>query len=357
MAAVSSQPSQPTQPPSLSFPPATFAKLSPLPFLLAHLRPSSASTAPVRPNGRQLAEFRPPTLNTNSLSFANGSAVVRTGDTAVVCGVRGEILMASDVPGYRVGSSTGTKLGGIAAQDTSEVQSLGLLVPNLELATGCSPAHLPGQPPSALAQSLSIRLLYLLHTSKLVRAEDLRIWHQPPSLDDDEAGEPSPPEVKAFWTLYIDILFISLDGNPFDAAWAAVLAALRDTKLPHAYWDIDREMILCDEAASRARKLQLQSTPITSTFACFAAKGQGHALDKSEKTSWVLADPDDFEQDLCKEYVTLAVDCSSGTRPRILKIEKSGGGVVGKEQMKELVDLAAGRWKAWQGLLQSTFAS
>jgi exosome complex component RRP43 len=33
-----------------------------------------------------------PTLHPNALAHAHGSAVIRSGDTAVVCGVRGEIL-------------------------------------------------------------------------------------------------------------------------------------------------------------------------------------------------------------------------------------------------------------------------
>ncbi|KAI9841242.1 MAG: hypothetical protein M1837_000907 [Sclerophora amabilis] len=355
MAKVLSQSSQTENAPSLSFPRATFAKLSPQPFLLAHLQPSSATSTVTRPNGRRTDEFRTPTIHTDSLSHADGSAVVRTGDTAVVCGVRGEILMESDVPGYRVESST-QREDVYEGQGQSEVQNLGLLVPNLELATGCSPKHLPGQPPSTLAQRLSVRILSLLHTSGLVRADDLRIWYQAPTATSGDEGPP-PPEVKAFWTLYIDILFISLDGNPFDAAWSAVVAALANTRLPYAYWDVDREMILCDDAVSRARKLQLQSSPVTSTFSVFSVKNlESENNSGKEKTSWILADPDDFEEEVCKESVVIALDCSKQSsvtqlEPKIFKLDKSGGVFVGKEQMRELVRLAVQRWKEWHELL------
>ncbi|KAI9701243.1 MAG: hypothetical protein M1836_001912 [Candelina mexicana] len=329
-------------PPTLSFPRQTFAKLSPHPFLLAHLTP----TEPIRPNGRSPNSFRSPILNTSSLSHTSGSAVVRVGDTAVVCGVRGEILLASNVPGYRVESST-------QASSNDDIVELDLLVPNIELSTGCSPAHLPGLPPSPLAQTLSQRILSLLHSSKLVKAEDLRIWHTPPMSPEAETAEESPPEseVKAFWCLYIDILFISLDGNPFDAAWAAVIAALRDTKLPYAWWDIDREMILCSDQVSQASRLQLTGMPMAATFAVFSS---GRNAGEQKTQAWILADPDTFEEELCRESVSIVVQCSDDGEVRIKKIEKSGGGFIGKEEMRALVAMAGERWREWHKLIGGT---
>lgn len=306
--------------PTLSFPRDIFAKLSPHPYLLAHLQPIPSQRA----NGRSPAQCRPPHINNGSLTHAEGSAVVRVGDTTVVCGVRGEILLASDAQNFRAGQSS-----------DSELQDLDLLVPNIELATGCSPAFLPGQPPSTLAQSLSTRLYSLLHSSKLVDAADLRIWHE------IEVDGESVREVKAFWTLYIDILFISLDGNPFDTAWAAVLSALRDVRLPHAYWDIDREMILCSDEVSMSKKLTLRGMPIASTYAVFEEKSGKY---------WVLADPDTFEEGLCDETVTTTVDCGSG-KTAVLGISKSGGTMIGKEEMRSIFKLAQSRWQEWYGLL------
>jgi len=321
---------------SLTFPAQTFAKLSPAPFLLAHLDPDTSTRSPTRPNGRAPSEFRTPTAHTGSLTHASGSAVVRVGDTAAVCGVRGEILLASDVPGHQVENRT----------DETEVADIGLLVPNIELSTGCSPAHLPGGPPSVLAQSLSERVLSLLHASRLVSAQDLRIWHRPPSVEDEEG---SVPELKAFWCLYIDILFISLDGNPFDAAWAAVVAALRDTRLPFAWWDVDREMIWCDDAVERSRRLKLGGVPVASTFCVFESRQQGGGK-SGDRRAWILADPDTFEEGLCKESLTVVVDHTEQA-VKVIKIEKSGGGVVGLREMKEAVALAGARWSDWQKVI------
>jgi exosome complex component RRP43 len=186
----------------------------------------------------------------------------------------------------------------------------------------------------------------------LVSGDDLRIWYQPPDLsdldqiDEDEA-EHIELEVKAFWTLYIDILFISLDGNPFDAAWAAVVSALMDVRLPKAYWDPDREMILCEDTLSESKKLQLRGLPIAVTMLVFRAKEQVQGRDKKH---WVLVDPDTFEEGLCDESATVVIDCSSGTT-QLLGMSKTGGTIVGRDEMKEIVGLAEERWTELNRLL------
>lgn len=153
--------------------------------------------------------------------------------------------------------------------------------------------------------------------------------------DDDVEGV--EPEVKAFWVLYIDMLFISLDGNPFDAAWAAVVSALKDVRLPKAYWDADREMILCDDTISESKTLQLSGLPVAVTSLIFRAKEQ------AEGKHWLLVDPDAFEEGLCDESITVVVDCGSG-KTKLLGMSKAGGAIVGKDQMKEIVKLAEKRW-------------
>lgn len=377
----------PPQPQPLTFPPLTFAKLSPAAFLNAHL---THPTGPLRPSGRTPTQTRPPTYNAGSLTHANGSAVVRCGDTAVVCGVRAEILKVADVADYNTKAREveddevdgGREEGGREEEeeqrrkrerrkrrdDTAEMASLNLLVPNLELATGCSPAHLPGGPPSLLAQTLTQRILTLLHTSNLIGMESLRIWFRPDTAtttgahlsgtqrrrmggdtdvmamneEEEEEGLPKP-ELKAFWTLYIDILFISLDGNAFDAAWFALLAALNDTLLPKAWWDPDRETVLCSDDAAQATRLDLAQVPTPLSFGVFEGLGEG------KKGTWVLVDMDGFEEALCKEQGTVVV--VGGGEGRIVKLEKNGGGGVGMDELRGLVVLAVKRRKEWMDIL------
>ncbi|KAJ9155388.1 3' exoribonuclease [Pleurostoma richardsiae] len=343
---------------SLTFARSTFAKLSPHPFLLANLQPSDPEVPSSRTNGRAPHQARPPNINTSSLSHAHGSAVVRTGDTTVICGVRGEILPVANIPQYRPRS----KLDLSTPQDVKreslrELKDYDLLVPNIELATGCAPQFLPGVPPTTLAQTLSTRVYSLLHSSRMIDTDHLRIWYTPPKIQegDDERmqeveqeeydEEETQPELKAYWTLYIDVLFISFDGNPLDAAWAAIVAALRDTKLPQARWDPDREMVVCSSSEKKA--LTVAGLPVSSTAAVFTEKEHVKTADGKY---WILLDPDRLEESLCRETVSLIVDRSDG-ETRIRSISKSGGTIIGPELMKQLGSLAEQRWEDFKNAL------
>ncbi|KAI2468163.1 ribosomal protein S5 domain 2-like protein [Annulohypoxylon bovei var. microspora] len=351
-------------PSSLTLSSATFAKLSPHPFLLANLQPPSASTPSARTNGRQPRQARPCSINTSSLSHAHGSAVVRSGDTTVICGVRGETLLTSQIPNFRAPSPTTTTTNNDdddVTEKSDELRDYDLLVPNVELATGCAPNFLPGVPPTTLAQTLGTRLFSLLHSSRVLRAEDLRVYYDPTATntrgegameedkDEDEAGEVTK-EVKAYWVLYIDVLFISFDGNPFDVAWAAILAALRDTKLPHAYWDVDREMVLCSRPTESRKPapLSIRGLPVACTAAVFTAKERQK---KGGGQYWILVDPDRLEESLCDETMTMVVDSTEGEM-KILAISKNGGTVVGPALMKEFAKVAGVRWEEFRAVLQ-----
>ncbi|KAI0476231.1 ribosomal protein S5 domain 2-type protein [Xylariaceae sp. FL0804] len=393
-----------TAPGSLTLPSAVFAKLSPHPFLLANLEPPAGSPAPAaRPNGRRPREARPPQVNTSSLAHAHGSAVVRVGDTTVICGVRGETLLAADIPNYRhpdnptvVSSSdaddddaaNGGGEGGGDGAGAAELRDYDLLVPNIELATGCAPTFLPGVPPTALAQTLSTRVYSLLHGARLLDGRDLRIYSDaaadaaadasPAAAEDDDDDEgyqhqhhqpqQQQREIKAYWVLFIDVLFISFDGNAFDAAWAAVVAALRDTRLPRARWDADREAVLCARREP-ARPLPTRGLPVACTAAVFTARekkqqlqlgrrpgggerGEGGELgEENQGRFWVLVDPDRFEEGLCDETLTMVVDCSEG-ETRVLGLSKSGGTVAGPAIMQKFGEVAEARWKEFRAALE-----
>jgi len=219
----------------------------------------------------------------------------------------------------------------------------------------------------------------------MVDIEDLRITHTPPiPADDEDEYDPedtSPsdaeaqPETVAYWTLYASIHVLSLSGTTslIDVAWAALVAALRDVKLPRAWWDADMGRVLCSDVAAETRRLRLRGMPMCATWGVFEAGAaqlgtgvegkstQSESGSKDEQKqvktlqnggkAWLLADPDDFETPLCRESVTITVDASEG-RTRVLRIEKSGGAVVGVEDVKGLVPAAVRRWEEWEGALR-----
>ncbi|KAF8455696.1 ribosomal protein S5 domain 2-type protein [Terfezia claveryi] len=331
--------------PSLSFPPATYQKVDPNSYLLRHLSPISTSTstsgthAPTRPSGRSADEFRPPTIHTSSLSHAHGSAVVRTGDTAVVCGVRGEILTLrlGEKKVLRSGIDSGV---GSGVDGSGALKSYPLIVPNLELNTGCAAAYHPG-PPSDWAQAMTQRIRSLLVDVVCpVEVDTLRIVEG--EGEGEGEGREEEKEVKAYWVLYIDTVMISLDGNAFDAAWAAIIAALNDTKLPVARWDRDLDRVVCDPVQTRS--LGITRFAFASSFGIFtAAPGE-----EAEAETWILADLDDFEEGVCEERI-LVVMTDERT---IAKLEKGGGQVGGVKHLKRCTRMAGERWKIWNDLIK-----
>lgn len=180
-------------------------------------------------------------------------------------------------------------------------------------------------------------------------SEELRIWG-PRAADEEEENEETVLEVKAFWTLYIDILFISLDGNPFDVAWASVIGALKDVQLPKATWDADSGAVVCSDSVEEAKWLSLRGLPIAVGFAVFKVN-ENMANQGVNGKRWLLMDPDSFEEDLCDETVTVLLDCAEG-KTKVLGIEKVGGTVVGRSEMRELVTMAETRWEQWNNLFK-----
>jgi len=326
----------------LTFPAHVFAKLSPHPFLLENLNPTDPKIKPLRTNGRSPAQPRSLQVNVSSLTHASGSAVVRAGDTTVICGVRAEVLPITEIPNYRSTSTNQPAIDEIAAYD--------LLVPNIELATGSAPTFLPGVPPTSLAQTLSTRVYSLLLRSGLVRVQDLRIWHAKDKATDvdmkegsDDGGSEMGEEamgLKAYWALYIDLTFISYDGNPFDAAWAAVYAALRNTCLPRAWWDADKEMVLCSAEEKDKRPLNLRGMPMACSAAVFIEKDQA---DRRGGKYWVLVDPDRLEEKLCSEVISIVLDRSTGDT-KILSLSKHGGTIVDRDLVRRFTEMAEKRW-------------
>ncbi|KAH8717073.1 ribosomal protein S5 domain 2-type protein [Phaeosphaeriaceae sp. PMI808] len=308
-----------SQSPALTFPRPIFAAVSPHPFLQAHL--STNKTTPTRANGRTPLEFRKPGINTGSLTHANGSAVVRLGNTSVVCGVRAEILKEEDIPAGHDTTNPST-----SPTDATEIDTLRLLVPNVELSTGSTPNHIPGNAPSPYAQTLITKIRSLALSTNLLRTDDLRIVYTP-SMNAEDATEAPEQQVKAYWVLYVDIFFISIDGGAFDAAWISMLAALRDTKLPFAWYDEEFEGVLCSDEVGQARRLELRGLPVPATFGVFEGRGDGD--DGVGMGECVLGDPDAFEEGVCREGVCVVVDVGGGGEVVVRRVEKSGGGLWG----------------------------
>ncbi|KAI9462858.1 ribosomal protein S5 domain 2-type protein [Lactarius psammicola] len=206
----------------------------------------------VRTDGREAEEWRDLSVHVGPISTADGSAVVRLGDTTIVCGVKAEI-----------------------AEPDLEHPTEGFLVPNIDLPAMCAPRFKPG-PPSEEAQVLSDRLASTINTAGVLPLSALCIH----------------PE-RAAWVLYVDATCISYDGNAFDAALIAMVAALKNTTLPKATFDEETGRTTCSRKIREA--LPLKCLPISYSFGIFDG-------------STVLADPTAFEEPLLDTSISIVLD-------------------------------------------------
>ncbi|KNZ72693.1 Exosome complex exonuclease RRP43 [Termitomyces sp. J132] len=209
-----------------------------------------------RPDGRAPDAWRDVNLNVGSISTADGSSLVRLGNTTVVCGVKAEI-----------------------AEPELDREGEGFLVPNLDLPAMCSPKFKPG-PPTEEAQVLSDRLNEVLITSGILPLDSLCIHHG-----------------KSVWVLYVDATCINYDGNVFDATLLAMIAALKNTQLPKATYDEETGRTICTRKSKVP--LQIARTPIAMSFGVF-------------NSTTLLADPTSFEEPLLDTTVSVILDADSG---------------------------------------------
>ncbi|KAH9942593.1 ribosomal protein S5 domain 2-type protein [Amylocystis lapponica] len=227
----------------------------------------------LRPDGRDLDEWRAVSLNVGSISTADGSALVRLGDTTVVCGVKAEI-----------------------AEPELDSPEDGFLVPNLDLPAICSPKFKPG-PPTEEAQVLSDRLNDVLVAAGVVPLSSLCI----------ERG-------RAVWVLYVDATCINYDGNAFDATLLAMVAALKNTRLPKATFDEETGRTTC----SRKTRLPLQISrlPASMSFGIFDG-------------THIVVDPTSFEEPLLETTLSVAVDENGG----LVSVTQLGLGIAGGQDV------------------------
>lgn len=162
----------------------------------------------------------------------------------------------------------------------------------------------------------------------------------------DEEGE-----TKAFWVLYIDVVCISLDGNAFDAAWGAVMAALKATRLPVTRWDAEEERVVC---VRETRELEMRGRVWSASFGVVEEpeteeeEEEDNMDEGKERRKWVLSDLDEFEEEVCKEKVTVCVDEKGG----VVRIEKGGGTVAGIEEVLECIRRARERATVLEKLVE-----
>ncbi|MEM0196212.1 MAG: exosome complex protein Rrp42 [Sulfolobales archaeon] len=233
----------------------------------------------IRSSGRGLIDYRQVEIASGYVRNADGSALVRLGNTVVVAGVKLEI--GSPYP---------------------DTPNEGALVVNAEFMPTASPTFEPGPPDEnaiELARIIdrSLRELKVIDMSKLAIIPGKRVW-----------------------VVYIDIYVLDHDGNLVDASSIATLGALMNTSLPRV--EVDETGNIKVDRSTRLSPLPINNKVVTVTVA------------KADNVLFV--DPDLDEESVAETKLIIAV---SDDR-RIAGLQKSGIGGLTESEIMQAIDIA-----------------
>lgn len=233
----------------------------------------------IRSSGRSLIDYRQIEIVPAYVPNADGSALVRLGNTVVVAGVKLEI--GSPYP---------------------DTPNEGAIIVNAEFMPTASPTFEPGPPDEnaiELARVIdrSLRELRTIDLGKLVIVPGRRVW-----------------------VVHIDIYVLDHDGNLVDASSIATLAALMNTSLPRV--EVDEAGNIKVDKSSRASLLPLNNKVVTVTVA------------KAESVLFV--DPDLDEESIVETKLIVAVSVDG----RIAGLQKSGVGGLTESEVESAIDMA-----------------
>ncbi|MFP3164499.1 MAG: exosome complex protein Rrp42 [Acidianus sp.] len=232
----------------------------------------------IRADGRKFNEYRPLSITLSYAKKADGSALVKLGDTTVLAGVKVE-------PG----------------EPFEDTPNQGNLVVNVELLPLAYETFEPG-PPDENAIELSRVVDRSLRDSKSIDLSKLVI-------------EPG----KKIWTVWVDIYVLDYGGNILDACTLAAVSALYDTRLPKVVKEGDEIKIIKEE---KGEKLPMNFPVVTVSV----AKIGKH----------LVVDPDLDEEGIMDAKISL----SYTPEGRIVGIQKTGIGTFTLTEIDNVETLA-----------------
>ena len=227
-----------------------------------------------RQDGRDFLEYRPIKVEKGISSSAEGSARVTIGDTIVIAGVKMDI--------------------GEPFPDTPDK---GVLIVNAELTPLSSPKFELG-PPGIEAIELARVVDRGIRESNAIDLKKLCI-----------------KEGEKVWMVFVDIYPLNDDGNLFDAAALAAIAALQDTKIPSIKDDKP------DYSTKGKEKLPLNCLPVEITIGNIAGR---HIIDLTSE-----------EEEVLEARLTVAI--ADG---KICALQKGGSKELTQEEIEEMVEIA-----------------
>jgi len=234
-----------------------FEVLLPEEYLIKHIETG------IRPDGRKLTDRRPISISSGNIKSADGSAIVKQGNTTVACGIKAEL-----------------------SKPTAEKPDQGYIVPNIILPPMCHPSVKAG-PPSSTAQELSVFIKDVILSSECLQLTQL-----------------CPVMGKVAWVLYIDVLCLDHDGNLRDASIAAVMAALNSLKLPEVEYDADMDQIVVSKDAKR---MNILCNPVCCSFSVFNMEPLAGSVPDNSAQFCLVADPTYSEQEVANSEISFVI--------------------------------------------------
>ena len=234
-----------------------------------------------RVDGRKFDEFRKIEIETDVVSKAEGSAKVRIGNTQVITGIKMDI-----------------------GEPYSDSPDSGVMATAAELIPLASPDFEAG-PPRADAIELARVVDRGIRESELIEVDKLCV----------ESGE-------KVWLVFIDIHILDFDGNLFDAASLASLAALLTTKVPAERFELGDDY-----------PLPLKEPPVS----CTSVKFNGV----------VVMDPSLDEEEIAEARLTVATDKNGDIRA----MQKGLNGSFSRDEIKTIIKASIDNGRKIQELL------
>ncbi|BCU67364.1 exosome complex exonuclease [Sulfolobales archaeon HS-7] len=233
----------------------------------------------IREDGRKTTDYRPINIELGYAAKADGSALVKIGDTTVLAGVKVE--------------------DGLPMEDSPEQ---GNLFVNLELPPIASESFELG-PPDENAIELARVVDRSLRDSKMIDLSKLSIIPG-----------------KKVWNIWVDIYVLDHGGNILDASTLAAVAALYTTKIPK--YEINGEEIIIDKSQT------LFAMPVNYPVVTVTVGKIG---------KYFIVDPNIEEEQILDAKVSF----SYTPEQRIVGIQKTGSGSLSFEEITEAENIAS----------------
>jgi exosome complex component RRP42 len=242
-----------------------------------------------RLDGRGLTDYRELKIEVGLIKKANGSAMVKLGNTQVIAGIKVEV----DEP-------------------FSDMPDKGLFICNAEVLPTASAYAEPG-PPDEDAIELARVVDRGIRESEMIALDKLVLI----------SG-------KKVYAVFADVSVLNTDGNLFDATSYAVVSALLTTRIPK-YEVKDDKLVKTEDTIP----LPINTIPVSVTMARIGDS--------------IIVDPAS-EEEMCMEArVTISTD----DQGRICAIQKGNPGTFTLEQLNNAVSIAIDKGNEIRALIKS----